>query len=274
MLDLFLGLIEVHGLPSRVRGDHGVENLLVAAYMGEVRGEGRGSYIWGRSVVYGPSPSYQMLNLFIFRSVHNVRIERLWCDLTTGFGSKWKSFFQGLEVNDGLDTDIDDHLWLLHHLFLPCINNDALEWAEAWNNHTIALHGERQRSPKDMFVFGMIEEGPRGLPTLREPVDEDVDDLASYGVDWDAIDNRRIMEHHNQQRNRLDSGHNPFVTHQPERFTEVLVPEANCPLTINELHWLDGQLEALPYFRSESMDARRLLWVAALDICRQMFESN
>jgi hypothetical protein len=48
VLDLFLDLVEVHGLPSHVRGDHGVENLLVATYMGEVRGEGRGSYIWGR----------------------------------------------------------------------------------------------------------------------------------------------------------------------------------------------------------------------------------
>lgn len=58
VLDLFLDLIQVHGLPSRVRGDHGVENLLVAAYMGEVRGEGRGSYIWGRcipSMLYLPS---------------------------------------------------------------------------------------------------------------------------------------------------------------------------------------------------------------------------
>jgi hypothetical protein len=51
VLDLFLDLIQVHGLPSRVRGDHGVENLLVAAYMGKVRGEGRGSYIWGRCVL-------------------------------------------------------------------------------------------------------------------------------------------------------------------------------------------------------------------------------
>jgi hypothetical protein len=36
------------GYPSRCRGDHGTENLLVAARMEEVRGTGRGSYIWGR----------------------------------------------------------------------------------------------------------------------------------------------------------------------------------------------------------------------------------
>jgi hypothetical protein len=44
---LFKAIIEVHGLPSRIRGDHGVENIVVAAIMEECRGPDRGSYIWG-----------------------------------------------------------------------------------------------------------------------------------------------------------------------------------------------------------------------------------
>lgn len=48
VFDLFLSLIENHGLPSRVRGDHGGENILVARFMEEQRGPDRGSYIWGR----------------------------------------------------------------------------------------------------------------------------------------------------------------------------------------------------------------------------------
>lgn len=48
VLSLFLDGIEAHGTPSRVRGDHGVENLGVARYMEENFGPSRGSYIWGR----------------------------------------------------------------------------------------------------------------------------------------------------------------------------------------------------------------------------------
>jgi transposase InsO family protein len=48
VLQLFEDIAEEHGYPSRVRGDHGTENLYVAARMEEVRGPNRGSYIWGR----------------------------------------------------------------------------------------------------------------------------------------------------------------------------------------------------------------------------------
>ena len=48
VLDLFESAIERHGTPSRVRGDHGVENIEVAIWMEQHRGPGRGSYIYGR----------------------------------------------------------------------------------------------------------------------------------------------------------------------------------------------------------------------------------
>lgn len=48
VLDVFLAAAAVYGVPSRLRGDHGIENILVAAWMETNRGILRGSYIWGR----------------------------------------------------------------------------------------------------------------------------------------------------------------------------------------------------------------------------------
>lgn len=50
VLDVFLAAARVYGVPSRLRGDHGAENVLVASWMEEHRGVRRGSYIWGRQV--------------------------------------------------------------------------------------------------------------------------------------------------------------------------------------------------------------------------------
>jgi hypothetical protein len=52
VLTLFEDITSVYGYPSRTRGDHGTENLLVAGRMEQVRGLDRGSYIWGRYVIY------------------------------------------------------------------------------------------------------------------------------------------------------------------------------------------------------------------------------
>lgn len=52
VVQVFWEGVGTHGLPSRVRGDHGVENLLLAHLMDELRGAGRGSYIFGRSMSY------------------------------------------------------------------------------------------------------------------------------------------------------------------------------------------------------------------------------
>lgn len=58
VLELFRNAVRKHGVPSRVRGDHGTENVLVAAWMEAEMGVGRGSYIWGR---YVPQVTYSVL---------------------------------------------------------------------------------------------------------------------------------------------------------------------------------------------------------------------
>jgi hypothetical protein len=54
-LQLFLDACEVYGIPLNLRGDHGTENLLVAAWMNEFR-DAQG-YIWGRLVLLKKSCS-------------------------------------------------------------------------------------------------------------------------------------------------------------------------------------------------------------------------
>ncbi|KAJ6600822.1 hypothetical protein B0H10DRAFT_1715691, partial [Mycena sp. CBHHK59/15] len=138
-----------------------------------------GAYIWGRSV-------------------HNIRIERLWCDVTRAFGWKWSNFFLSLEYSNSLRPDLDAHICLLHHLFLAAINQDAADWARTWNEHKLRFDSERTRSPRDMFFFGMIENGLRGFEDMPEEVldDDNIDDLDAYGVDWEDLNNTDIMAHH------------------------------------------------------------------------------
>jgi hypothetical protein len=47
MLDLFKSAVREYGMPSRVRGDRGGENIDVATYIIMKNGTHRASFIWG-----------------------------------------------------------------------------------------------------------------------------------------------------------------------------------------------------------------------------------
>lgn len=208
------------------------------------------------------------------RSVHNSRIERIWYDVTEGFGSKWKDFLTDLEANEGLDVNNPAHIWLLHHLFLDDINKDALTWAEVWNNHKLQIRGEPQQTPQEMFFFSMLEDGPRGINGPRSQNREgDLDefnegeDISTFGIDWEEMNNGALMEHHHRHNPiQLD---NPFTT-APSTLSEVVCTPPDCPLLAEGVYQLDHHLSQVVDVNSHSMLVRRTIWVEALRICSQI----
>ncbi|KAL0571134.1 hypothetical protein V5O48_010826 [Marasmius crinis-equi] len=210
------------------------------------------------------------------RSVHNIRFERLWRDLTRGFGSKWKVFFRSLETRDGLNPHANDHIWLLHYLFRGAIQDEATEWAEAWNHHQIRQEfPNRSRSPQDLFFFGELEHGRRDMGNMLEDGWTDPDPLGQdqidgYGVDWPELENSEVLTHHNDHNEdhtivetlRMNRG-----SRRPLELSSVEIPRFECPFTAEQVDELNDHLASLPYAFSENMLDRRSLWVEALRFC-------
>ena len=134
-------------------------------------------------------------NKLTIRSVHNIRIERLWVNITAQIGASWAEAFRDLEVTHGLDINNTHHIWLLHHLFLQSLNQQLAFFAESWNQHQMQIRDGPNRSPADMFGFDMLVHGLRGdqLPDFVEPHMTD-EELEVYGVDWEALQNDHILE--------------------------------------------------------------------------------
>lgn len=149
----FMKATHQFGTPSRVRSDHGTENVGVWRFMEEVRGSGRNSYIAGRSV-------------------HNCRIERLWRDVYTSVASTYAAY---MEQEGILNPDTDADIFCLHYIFIPRINNSLSSFKEAWKNHPLSTEGNR--SPLQLYTGGSL-----GNPLFEEEVD-----LTTYGVDYETL---------------------------------------------------------------------------------------
>jgi len=121
-----------------------------------------------------------------FSSVHNVRIERLWLNLTLSLGAKWHDFFHLLELRHGLDQNCPNHIWLLHTLFLGMINAELEFFLHTWNNHQIGIKGGASRKPCQMYFIDNIIQGVRGDAFVGAEA-LNMDDLETYGVDWGAL---------------------------------------------------------------------------------------
>ncbi|KAI0315275.1 hypothetical protein OF83DRAFT_1062411, partial [Amylostereum chailletii] len=219
----------------------------------EVRGPDRGSYIWGRSV-------------------HNIRIEHLWVDVMARFGAKWKVFFRDLELHHALDVNLDAHIWLLHHLFLPAINMDIQAWSGIWNNHTVARRGQCHLTPSQMYQRGILAHGHRALFNLALTPPDDPPTLseeeAGYGVDWPERNGQYV--HASEADECPNRTTNPFDTHVPEHMSHIEVPDARCPLTADQISLLTAYIQTIPYIYALDMRSRAQVWDLALQYCRTL----
>ena len=159
--DSFLEAVQKYHFPSRVRSDQGGENLLVAQHMIENRGAECNSMIVGASV-------------------HNQRIERLWRDMNKCVTSVFYRLFYFMEQHDLLNPMDEKHLYALHYVFLPRINNSLTQFVNSWNHHPIRT--AHNKSPQQLFSSGLLLLRNSGLTALD--LFEDVD--SAYGIDYNA----------------------------------------------------------------------------------------
>ena len=147
--DCFVQAVQEFGLPLRVRCDMGGENVDVAQFM------------WSQ-----PNRSQEFGTMLIGKSVHNQRIERLWRDVYSGCLFLYYQLFSHLEDCALLDPCNEVHLFVLHYVFLPRIQDSLDHFRQAYIQHPIS--SARNQTPTQLWTAGLI----RGIEENRRWADE------------------------------------------------------------------------------------------------------
>jgi hypothetical protein len=159
--DLFLKAVFTYSLPSRVRSDHGMENILVARHKIEKRGADRCSMITGSST-------------------HNQRIERLWRDMHQSCTILYYKLFYFMEEIGILNPLNEYHLWALHYVYLARINRSLTQFISSWNNHCIRT--ANHKTPYQLYTSGILLLQNSNIDALDFYDNKD----DTYGIDSDG----------------------------------------------------------------------------------------
>uniref|UniRef100_A0A7M5TT23 Integrase catalytic domain-containing protein n=1 Tax=Clytia hemisphaerica TaxID=252671 RepID=A0A7M5TT23_9CNID len=155
----FLKGVAAYGIPARVRGDRGGENVQIMRYMREKQGY-EGAYIQGKSV-------------------HNQRIERLHYDTTHCVLVYFIDLFKFMEEIGCLRKDNDVDRFVLHFVYVPRIQKSLDEFQEGWNHHKLST--ESNQTPYQLWTLGMIDSEKQAQRGVRRFYADTHDDL--FGVD-------------------------------------------------------------------------------------------
>ncbi|KAJ3902573.1 hypothetical protein F5879DRAFT_805174 [Lentinula edodes] len=200
-------------------------------------------------------------------SVHNVRIERLWVDVSHYCSQTWHDMFTFLEIHHGLQVSNTNHIWLLQHIFLPIINEQLAFWAESWNSHRISQRCGPARSPEDMFVFDSLVNGVRGDNLDQFAMTDE--ELEVFGVDWEGLQDETLLR--TLRTNYAREGSGSWLGHRgpPPDLNEVAVSPPSTLLTQEQIALLDQQLHQ--HIRLPREQEVVQLWIDALAISRTMY---
>lgn len=170
-------------------------------------------------------------------------------------------------------------IWFIHYLFLAAMDEDAQEWAEAWNSHKLQCRHAHQASPREIFMFGMVREGPRGIEyvTGGVPAEDEVapEDIQDYRIDWEAADDTNLMAHLLENNPQECLSLNPFQsTTTPSSLSDVPVDPPHCPFSNLQISSLNSYLMTHFDLSSQNMLIRRSLWIGALAHCSSLFYAS